>query len=282
MPVFGNSGSRFLHQLVDIGANLAHDSFDEDRDAVIEAARDAGLGAIVVTGSSVDSSADALTLARQWPGFLFSTAGVHPHHARDLDAKTIGQLREIAAAPEVVAMGECGLDYFRDFSPRSDQAKAFERQLELAAELQMPVFLHEREAHADFIALVSSYADRLPGAVAHCFTGSEAELDKNLALGLYIGITGWICDERRGAHLKELVRNIPLDRLMIETDAPYLLPRDLAPRPASRRNEPRYLPQILSTIAASLDADPAEIARATAENSVRFFGLPDLPGPEAR
>ena len=280
MPVFGNSGAeggRLVNKLVDIGANLAHDSFDDDRDTVIQAARDAGVAAIVVTGSSVSSSDDALVLARQWPGFLFSTAGVHPHHARDLDFKTIERLREIAAAREVVAVGECGLDYFRDFSPRSDQAKAFEHQLELAAELEMPVFLHERAAHADFIALVSSYIDQLPRAVAHCFTGSADELEKNLALGLYIGITGWICDEKRGAHLKELVEDIPLDRLLIETDAPYLLPRDLEPRPASRRNEPSYLPHILNTIAASLDADPGEIARATAENSVRFFALPELP-----
>ncbi len=270
-----------MSTLVDIGANLAHDSFDDDRDAVIQAARDAGVGAIVVTGSSVSSSGQALALARQWPGFLFSTAGVHPHHARDLDCDTIAQLREMAAAPEVVAVGECGLDYFRDFSPRDDQARALEQQLELATELQLPVFLHEREAHADFLALVSGFMARLPGAVAHCFTGSGAELERNLALGLYIGITGWICDERRGAHLKELVRGIPLDRLMIETDAPYLLPRDLEPRPASRRNEPRYLPHILNTIAASLGADPGEVARATAENSARFFGLPELPDPDA-
>lgn len=270
-----------MSKLVDIGANLAHDSFDDDRDAVIEAARDAGVGAIVVTGSSVSSSGDALVLARQWPGFLFSTAGLHPHHARDLDSDTIGQLRQTARAPEVVAVGECGLDYFRDFSPRSDQVKAFEQQLELAAELEMPVFLHERGAHADFIALVSGYVDRVPGAVAHCFTGSAVELEKNLALGLYIGVTGWICDERRGAHLKELVRDIPLDRLMIETDAPYLLPRDLEPRPPSRRNEPRYLRHILNTIATSLKADPGEIARATAGNSARFFGLPQFADPEA-
>ena len=262
-------------ELVDIGANLGHESFDRDRDQVLTRANEAGVAQIVVTGASEAESATALAVARTLPGVLFSTAGVHPHHAREWRSGNAAALERLAEQPEVVAIGETGLDFNRDFSPRPDQERAFEAHLELAAGLGMPVFLHERDAHERFQAIVSRWRDRLPRAVIHCFTGDGAALDAYIDLDLHVGVTGWICDERRGLHLREIVGRIPLDRLMIETDAPYLLPRDLAPKPKTRRNEPMYLPHILRAVAAAVGCEPDTLARSTSETARRFFGLPD-------
>jgi TatD DNase family protein len=236
-------------QLIDIGINLAHDSYDADREAVLERARAAGVVQMIVTGSGEASSRKALELARERPGELFATAGVHPHHARDWTDSLGRAVRELGVASEVVALGECGLDYFRDYSPRAAQREAFSAQLELAAEIGKPVFLHQRDAHDDFAAILREHMRHLRGAVAHCFTGDAAQLDCYLELGLSIGITGWICDERRGRHLNALMPRIPAERLLVETDGPYLLPRDLTPKPPSRRNEPAYLPHIVAAVA---------------------------------
>ena len=263
--------------LVDIGVNLGHESFDRDRGQVLARARDAGVAQIVVTGASEAESATALGIARTAPGVLFSTAGVHPHHAREWRTTSAAALERLAAEPEVVAIGETGLDFDRDFSPRPDQERAFEAHLELAAGLDMPVFLHERNAHERFLAIVSRWRPQLPRAVIHCFTGDGASLDACLDIDLHVGVTGWICDERRGLHLREIVSRVPLDRLMIETDAPYLLPRDLVPKPKTRRNEPMYLPHILRVVAAAAGHPPDTVARSTAETARRFFGLPN-PG----
>jgi TatD DNase family protein len=234
--------------LIDIGVNLTHDSYDGDRGAVIERAFSVGVAQLIVTGSTLDSSAAAIALAQAHPQRLFATAGVHPHHAGELADHQLPRLRALLADPAVVAAGECGLDYFRNYSPPAAQRVAFARQLALAADCGRPLFLHQREAHADFTAALREHAGALRG-VAHCFTDGEAELAAYLELGLHIGITGWICDERRGQHLQSLVARIPAGRLLLETDAPYLLPRDLQPRPTARRNEPQYLPHIAATVA---------------------------------
>ncbi|MBM5811781.1 MAG: hydrolase TatD [Gammaproteobacteria bacterium] len=259
--------------LIDIGINLAHDSYDRDRAAVIERARAAGVAAMMVTGSTLASSARALELCRQWPALLRATAGVHPHHAAEFGPAEHEALAALCADPFHVAAGECGLDYYRNYSPPAAQRHAFAAQLELAARHRKPVFLHEREAHADFIAILRDWLPRLPRAVLHCFTGTAAELEACLAAGLSIGITGWICDERRGQTLRALVQRIPDERLMIETDGPYLLPRTIEPKPAHRRNEPMYLPAVLAAVAAARRQEPAEVARITTANSLRFFGL---------
>ncbi len=263
--------------LIDIGINLTHDSYDSDRDAVLARARAAGVTQMVVTGASGASSHKAVELARQHPGRLFATSGVHPHHATELTAELAASLETLARQPEVVAIGECGLDYFRDFSPRDVQRAAFARQLEIAARLGKPVFLHQRDAHEDFMAILREHRSALQaGAVAHCFTGDAAELAAYLDLGLAIGITGWICDERRGRHLVPLMREIPAEKLMLETDGPYLLPRDLIPKPASRRNEPAYLPHIAAAVARARGEPLEELARSSTAAARRFFGLPDL------
>ena len=259
---------------IDIGINLAHDSFDCDRDAVMARAVAAGVVQMVVTGSSGPSTRRAIDLSRACPGQLFATAGVHPHHATDLDPGLLEELAQLAAAPEVVAVGECGLDYFRNFSPPARQQRSFHQQLELAARVRKPVFLHQRAAHEDFVAILREHRAALVGGVAHCFTGDGAQLAAYLELGLAIGITGWICDERRGAHLLPLVRIIPAGRLLLETDGPYLLPRDLPTRPASRRNEPAYLPHIAATVARAR-GEPLEQLSASSTAATRaLFGLP--------
>ncbi|MDE2449474.1 MAG: TatD family hydrolase [Gammaproteobacteria bacterium] len=262
--------------LIDIGINLAHDSYDADRDEVIARAEAAGVVQMIVTGSSAASSRAAIALSRQHPGRLFATAGVHPHQATELTSDVLTEVGELAAAPEVLAVGECGLDYYRNYSPHGIQREAFRRQLELAARCGKPVFLHQRDAHEDFIAILREHWPALAGGVAHCFTGGAAELECYLELGLAIGITGWICDERRGAHLLQLVRRVPADRLLLETDGPYLLPRDIVPKPSSRRNEPVYLAHI-GAVVARARGEPAEsLAQSSTQAARRLFRISEV------
>ena len=258
--------------LVDIGANLTHDSFDADRAEVISRARAAGVGRFVVTGSDTAHSRKALGLCAQCAG-LYATAGVHPHHAKDVTAATPHELRKLLENSRIVAVGECGLDYFRNFSPPQMQREVFEMQLALAEECRKPVFLHQRDAHTDFIRILTMHRARLSKAVVHCFTGDAAELKDYLSLDCYIGITGWICDERRGQHLRECVGLIPADRLMLETDSPYLIPRDLKPRPSSNRNEPMHLKHIAEVVAACLHKPVQQLIQETTRVAEAFFGL---------
>ena len=260
-------------ELIDIGCNLTHDSFDDDRDEVIEAAFDAGVVQIIVTGASAEGSQAAVEIAGERPGQLYATAGVHPHHASAYDDETESLLLHLVMQPGVVAVGETGLDYFRDFSPRGMQRESFERQIQIAIDTGLPLFLHQRDAHDDFIAILRKYREQLNEVVVHCFTGSQVELHECLDLDCHIGITGWICDERRGTHMKAFMKDIPADKLMIETDAPYLKPRNLRPKIKSHRNEPRLLPWILGTLAACRNEHPDALAEATTRNAKAFFRL---------
>ena len=259
-------------RLVDIGANLTHDSFDADRAEVIARAQQAGVGRFVVTGSDAAHSRKAMELCGQYSG-LYATAGVHPHHAKDVTTNTPAELRELLGYSQVVAVGECGLDYFRNFSPQDVQRQVFEMQLALAEECRKPVFLHQREAHADFMTLLAAHRPHLTRAVVHCFTGDATELKDYLTLDCHIGITGWICDERRGLHLRECVGLIPPDKLMLETDAPYLIPRDLKPRPTSNRNEPMYLRHIAEVVATCLGKPMEQVIEETTRVAEAFFSL---------
>ena len=262
------------YSLVDIGANLAHDTFDDDRDAMMQRAADAGVTTMIVTGSSDASNVRAAELAAAHPGVLYSTAGVHPHHASDYTDDSDALIRSLVDRDVVVAVGECGLDYFRNFSPRDAQLGAFRRQLQVAKDTGIPVFLHQRDAHDDFVEVLDEFLPDLTRAVAHCFTGEGESLREYLAMGLYIGITGWICDERRGKHLHDIVDVIPDDKLLIETDAPYLLPRTIQPKPKTRRNEPMYLPEVLKVVAEARGQTEEHVAAVTTANARRFFGLP--------
>jgi len=255
--------------VIDIGANLTHPAFRDDVEEVLARARQVGVTQVIVTGTTVEESRQALELATRFD--LHCTAGVHPHHARDCNSETIPALRELAKHPRVVAIGECGLDFNRNYSPHPDQEKCCIAQLELGLELGKPLFLHSRDAHPRFAQILKSY--KVQTAVAHCFTGGKEELHAYLDLGLYIGITGWICDERRGRHLIELVRDIPRERLLLETDSPYLTPRDLKPQPKARRNEPAFLPHIAHAVARALDRPVEDIAAETTRNAQQLFGI---------
>lgn len=261
-------------ELIDIGCNLTHDSFDRDREQVIRHAFEAGVAQLVITGASEQGSEKALELACQYPGQLFATAGVHPHRAAEYTDRTDQRLRELLLRPEVVAVGEAGLDYFRDISPRKAQRTAFEHQLQIAIDTQLPLFLHQRDAHQDFFAILKSVRDQLSAVVVHCFTDTKEALHDYLELDCHIGITGWICDERRGFHLKDLVLDIPANRLLIETDSPYLKPRNLRPKLKSNRNEPRLLPWIVGTIAACRGESPQLTALSSTNAARKFFDLP--------
>jgi TatD DNase family protein len=259
--------------LIDIGVNLTDRQFDKDREQVIVGARSAGIDSLIVTGTTLPVSRQALALCQQYPDSLYCTAGVHPHHAADFTDDAVMHLQALAAEAKVVAIGETGLDFNRDFSPRDQQEQAFIQQIELACETGLPLFCHEREAFSRQYPILKSYRDHFSAAVIHCFTGSREELYAWLDLDLHIGITGWVCDERRGYHLHPLLRSIPPDRLMLESDAHWLLPRNMTQKPKKRRNEPAFLGYILDTVARATDKTPALLARETTATARQFFRL---------
>ena len=258
--------------LIDIGANLTHDAFDVDRDEVLQRAHDAGVSHMLVTGASPEGSEQAVSLAAQYD-LLSATTGIHPHHADEATTEALARIKELAALDDVKAIGETGLDFFRDLSPRADQEQSFVAHMEVAHDTGLPMFLHERDAYPRFADILRQHRDELSDVVVHCFTGEAEALHAYLDLDCHIGITGWICDERRGSHLVQLVKDIPLDRLMIETDAPYLLPRTIKPKPKTRRNEPHYLTVVCEAVAQATGITFAALAEHTSQNAQRFFRL---------
>lgn len=263
-------------ELVDIGFNFTSSAFRKDEAEVISRALKAGVKNFVLIGSDVKESEYALQLSTQYSGMV-STAGVHPHLSKQWQVDSYDKLKQLAANKNVAAIGEAGLDYNRNYSTHEQQTHAFREQLKLAVELNMPIFLHERDAHDDFIKILAEYRQELSKVVVHCFTGSNEQLAAYLDIDCHIGITGWICDERRGLHLHEAIKTIPSNRLMIETDAPYLLPRDLPkdqfPKIDGRRNEPAYLPHILSTVAECREASVEQTAYDTTQTAKEFFSI---------
>ncbi|MBB1452016.1 YchF/TatD family DNA exonuclease [Pseudoalteromonas sp. SG43-1] len=258
------------YTLIDAGVNLTNHQFDEQHHDVITRANEAGVTNMLIIGCDIASSQQSLELATKH--LQYSTAGIHPHDAKSATNELEAQLTVLANNKHVIAIGECGLDYNRDFSPRDVQRSVFRRQLALAEKLDLPVYLHERDASDDMLSILKEFSIR---GILHCFTGNSAALKQYLDLGLYIGITGWVCDERRGKDLQQLVPSIPLDRLLIETDAPFLIPRTVKPKPKSRKNEPALLPYICQTVAQLYQIDEEVVARKTTENFHRVFGLED-------
>ncbi len=275
--------------MIDIGLNLTSSQFHNDIDAVVKNALAANVFTMIITGTSVEQSQRALQLTGQYSDSLYSTAGIHPHYASSFTRQSMQQLASLLKDNKVLAVGECGLDFNRNFSTPAEQLSCFEAQLELAVELQMPVFLHQREAQSDFLRLIKKYRAGLVDAVAHCFTGGRDELETYLEADLYIGITGWLCDERRGKELCDCVHLIPDNRVMVETDAPYLFPRSLKlpadtalngkklsgkkKKKSRSRNEPQYLPHIIKTLAGLMNKDDSELALLTTENARHFFRI---------
>lgn len=262
--------------LIDIGANLTNESFSNDFEDVIIRAQQANVRHMVVTGSDIADSRQAIELATANPQVFSATAGIHPHHAEQYSDESHAALATLLQLDAVKAVGETGLDFFRDISPREKQIESFQAHLELAKKHDKPLFLHQRESHETFLSILQEHRDALGRVVVHCFTDSANALRDYVDLDCYIGITGWICDERRGAHLLECVDSIPLNRLMIETDAPYLMPRTLKPKPKTRRNEPCTLPVVLDAVAAVRPESIEKLAVATTENAIRFFSLQQI------
>ncbi|QDF68656.1 hydrolase TatD [Shewanella sp. SNU WT4] len=262
-----------MKRYIDIAVNIIGNSMETRLEQVLADAASVGVSPIINIGSSLAESQASLELCQRFPKQMWTTAGTHPHHASQWDQHSQEQLRQLCQQPWVVAVGECGLDYNRDFSPRPMQRQAFSQQLALACELGLPVLMHERDAHDDFLAILKEYRPQLSRALLHCFTGTQAQMEAYIEQDLYLGITGWVCDERRGQELAEVVKHIPADRLLIETDSPYLLPRSMRPKPKSSRNEPKYLPVISDSIASLRQQDSQEFAEQCYLNSQRFFKL---------
>ncbi len=260
-------------QWTDIGVNLTDKRFQEDLPEVINAATRAGVNQLIITGTTLPASVKALQLAERFPKQCWCTVGMHPHHAREWTSESYQQLLTMARHPKVVAIGETGLDYNRNFSTPEQQRFAFEQQLALAQETQLPLFLHERDALDDQVRLLAAVRNKLRGGVAHCFTSDKEALFAYLELDLYIGITGWVCDERRGLALQQAIPHIPLERLLLETDAPYLMPRNLKLKPKTSRNEPGNLPHIAKTVAELYGITVEAIAEHCAANTARLFGI---------
>ncbi|CAL8103957.1 unnamed protein product [Orchesella dallaii] len=281
--------------LIDIGANLTNKKFSRDVDAVVQRAKESGVQKIMVTGTNILVSKEALRLTRLFPDTLFSTAGIHPHDAKTFDETSESELESLLANPECVAVGECGLDFNRNFSPPETQLEVFEKQVALACRLRKPLFLHERDAHDEMMVVLKKYESSLPPAVLHCFTGNIAQAKAYLDLGLYIGITGYVWKDKTEDGVRKMLTDniVPLDRLLVETDAPFMypntrsakLPTDVKQVITQRsttflnryctfqRNEPCSLPCTVELISAFMGKSPEDVALATTYNALKLFGL---------
>ncbi|VFP83095.1 TatD family hydrolase [Candidatus Erwinia haradaeae] len=259
--------------MFDIGVNLTSKKFLQDRSKVVQRARAVGVTGMVIIGSTLLDSRQAIVLAKEDVDYFFCTIGVHPHYAHTWSQAVLVELHKLREEPSVVAIGECGLDFHRSFSTEKEQIYAFQSQIELAVEFCLPIFLHCRNAHKCFMSILKPWLPQLQAVLLHCFTGTQAELESYLEYDISIGITGWVCDEQRGRELRKLISLIPAKRLLIETDAPWLLPKSLDPMPTSRRNEPCFLPHIINTIAVLRGEDMTELAKTTTLNARKFFHI---------
>jgi TatD DNase family protein len=260
--------------VIDIGVNFTNKRFDKDRSDIIQRAKKNKVSGFLVTGTNIEESKKALDLCQQFPNYLNCTAGVHPHDADHVSANYLEEITELARHHQVKAIGECGLDFNRNFSAPEQQLKVFQQQIDLAVVLKLPLFLHQREAFEPWLELLKPALGKVPAMVSHCFTGNKKELERCLAADMYIGITGWLCDERRGQELRDIIKYIPLNRLMIETDAPYLTPRNIRPKPKSSRNEPSYLPYVVQTYAELTGLSSEIIIQQSSINAQKVFDLP--------
>lgn len=257
-------------KIFDSHCHLDDRCYDHDRQEVLQRARDAGVAAMMIVGTDRSSSGKAIRLAAAHSG-CFASIGVHPHDARDCTDSVLTDLRKLARAEQVRAWGEIGLDFNRMYSPQADQERWFVRQLDVAREMGLALIFHERDSNGRFIELLSAHADPGVRGVIHCFGGSPDELRRYLEFGLYIGITGILTIKQRGAALREMVTTIPADRLLVETDAPYLTP---APeKNHARRNEPAFVRTVLLKLAEVRNEDPAALAETVWNNTCRLYGL---------
>lgn len=255
----------------DAGVNLTNKRLLKDLDGVMLRAQQAEVRKQLIISTSIEEAEQALELCQQYPEQLVMTVGIHPHDAGEAPADYKQKLKELAQHPAVVAIGECGLDFNRNYSPRAAQEDVFIKQIELANELDLPLYLHERDAIERQITLLNQYCLDSTPCLTHCFTGGAEALARYSERGHWFGITGWVCDDRRNQELVAALPNLPLDRLVLETDAPFLLPRGVKPRP--KMNEPRLLPAVGETLAGYLNLSTETLAELTRENAERFFRL---------
>jgi len=256
----------------DICVNLTNQRFASDQEAVIERAINNGVQRMLIVGTDITSSHAAIELCHRYPDHMRATVGCHPHDAKTMDEKAWQQLEDLLASPMVVAVGECGLDFNRNFSEPATQLEVFARQMALASDKDLPVFLHERDACIEMLSILSQYPK--PKKVIHCFTGSEEQAQGYLELDCYIGVTGWVTDERRNQDLVSAIEIIPNERLLIETDAPYLLPKNITPKPKSGRCEPCHLPYVSEKIAELRNTNHDVLVAVTTLNSIKLFNWP--------
>ena len=256
--------------LFDSHCHLDDRSFSKDLGVTFQNARDAGVKGIMTVGVDLKSSRRAVELAQANSG-VYASVGVHPHDAKHCDEKVMAALSRLAQTQAVRAWGETGLDFNRMYSPREDQEKWFIRQLQTAGDLGLPLIFHERDSQGRFLEILNTHFNPKTTGVVHCFSGNAADLAAYLELGLYIGVTGIVTIHTRGAELRKLVSDIPSDRLLIETDAPYLTP---APQKnKTRRNEPAFVKSVLLKLADVRQQDPAALAETTAANARRLFNI---------
>jgi len=262
-----------MHEIADIACNFTSDRFDNDLGEVIDRAVANDITKFGLICSRLSDLDKLLEIYNQYSKEMFFTIGVHPHHANEINEKYLEKLKEVIKINNPHAVGETGLDFFRNLSTYEEQVFAFEEQIEIAIEVNKPLFLHQRDSHDDFIKILRKYSSDINKAVVHCFTGTQKQLDDYLELNCYIGVTGWICDEKRNIELRKTIKNIPLSRLMIETDSPYLIPKNLPDKPKNNRNEPKYLNHILNEVAGLMDIDINLLKKETFKNSKGFFNF---------
>ena len=256
---------------IDIACNFTHESFKHNLDEVINNAEQAGVGKFVLLCASLADIDPIKVIQDNAPEKYFISAGIHPHHATEILEINYDALLNKLKSISPNAIGETGLDYFRNISPPDIQKKSFGMHIEIAKELSLPLYLHQRDAHGDFIRIIKENISNFPKFVVHCFTGTQAELDEYLELGAYIGLTGWICDAKRNIDLRKSIKNIPIEKMMIETDSPYLIPKNLMVKPNKNINEPKYLPHIANEICELTGYDLEELKSATSNNAIEFF-----------
>ena len=251
--------------LIDSHAHVDFPQFDDDRHAVIERAQAMGLVGLVNVGTNVQTSRASVGLAERHD-FIYATVGIHPHEAETATGEALDGLRALARHPKAVAIGEIGLDYYRDYAPRAAQRRAFQDQLALASDLDLPVVIHSRDAHDDVLTILSNWEGT---GVLHTYAGGTERLDRVLAMGFCIGISGPVT-YAKAEQLRRVARDVPLDRLLIETDCPYLTPEPHR----GKRNEPTYVRFVAQAVAKARGDSVQQIARATTENARRLFGFP--------
>ena len=256
---------------IDIACNFTHDSFKHNLDEVLNNAEHAGVDKFVLLCASMADIDPIKVIQNNTPEKFFISAGIHPHHATEILEINYDALLIKLKSINPNAIGETGLDYFRNISPPDIQKKSFGMHIEIAKELSLPLYLHQRDAHSDFIRIIKENISNFPRFVVHCFTGTQAELDEYLELGAYIGLTGWICDAKRNIDLRKSIKNIPIEKMMIETDSPYLIPKNLIVKPKKNINEPKYLPHIANEICELTGYELEELKLATSNNAIKFF-----------